>query len=135
MRPDGSHQGGKPVAAAGNLKGRSVTVLREAKNLLSEIHTHRNAWTTEQLAHKQIELEDKIAGIKEPLPGLDKVKRAVADSHFAFVFPLTHDVKAFARNIYQATQKMFKTHSLSAFNALSLRQRTEALRYIAKEEG
>ena len=122
------------------LGDRQITLLEEAYGLSESIYKAWQNLFPEQLAERIIELEDRVSLFKEASPEVEKIKREAEHLHFAFVFPLVADLErrfsktpstSFARRIDQAADRVFRTHSLAAFDQLSNVQKQEVLRIAA----
>lgn len=123
------------------LQGRQVAYLKEASDLSRYIKRKWDEMTPEELAEKIIDLEDKVALIKETSPSIEKVRKQAQHLHFQFVFQVAREMDAapsesampvsFARMIYNAAHKVFETNSVAAFQGLNGMQQREVMRYAA----
>ena len=121
------------------LSGRQISLLRDTGDLYKRIKSDWNLLAPEELAEKIIELENKVTLFNETSPAIEKIKKQAEHLHFLFVFPVALEMDAapteksmpvsFARTIYLAANKVFKTNSVQAFNSLNRMQKQEVMRY------
>ncbi len=121
----------------GGLRDRNITLLKEASDLSRAIKKDWNELEPEALAERIIELEDKVALLKESSPAIDKIKKQAEHLHFQFVFPIVLETKAavpnsFARNIYEKAREILKKNSTAPFKELSRTQQYEVTQLIRK---
>lgn len=124
-----------PETKAAGLQGRSVAVLRDAKELSKHIRGDWNLLEPEELAEKIIALEDKVALIKEMSPEVAKIKKQAEQLHFQFVFPIVLELDpsmphSFVKEVNQVAKRILKEQSIFPFNEnLNSVQQREVIRY------
>jgi hypothetical protein len=125
-----------PVVKQTGLRGRQVTLLKDAISLSQHIKQNWDMLAPEQLAEKIIELEDRVTLLKGNSPEVAKVEREARKLHFWFVYPVALELEtsgksmppSFAKTVYHAAKQVFDTNSLASFNALSRIQKQEVIR-------
>lgn len=130
-----------PVVKQKGLQGRQITPLYLANDLSKKIQRDWDLFDPEELADKIIELEDRVAQLKESSPAVEKIKKQAEHLHFRFVFPVALELEAnsgkampatFAKTVYNMAKQVFQTHSLHAFQNLSATQKHEVMRIASR---
>ncbi|MGB7978707.1 MAG: hypothetical protein WCF19_06070 [Chlamydiales bacterium] len=126
-----------PVVQQGGLRDRQWTPLKGALDLSKSIRRDWNLLHPEELAERIIDLEARVASLKEPSPLVDKVKKQLEHFHFRFVFPVALELESpgkampptFASETRRVAKQLFQTHSLQPFHQLNSVQQREVIRF------
>lgn len=117
---------------------RDVRLLNEAKLLSKHIQHNWNLLESSELAEKIVDLEEKVALLKGTSPAIEKIKKAVENYAFQFVFPVVLELNrtpeanmplSFARTVNHVAKQCFKTQSLAPLSQLNRVQNAEIVRF------
>ena len=120
-----------------------LAVQDELASRVGQVASNWDAMDPEALAESIIDLEDRVAVLKDvQTPEMNKIRAQIRNMHFRYVFPVVSmlDLKAggegieipFAREVYNLADQVFKTQSVLPFQQLSSVQQAQILRNTAR---
>ena len=136
----GKQIGAQPKEKAlSNRKIVQLAVQDELAGRVDQVAANWDAMDPEALAESIIDLEDRVAVLKDvQSPELDKIRSQVKHMHFRYVFPVVSmlDLKSgaegieipFAQEVYNLADQVFKTQSVLPFQQMNAVQQAQVLR-------
>jgi hypothetical protein len=115
--------------ASANTQPTEVSALRA---LSERIKKSWDASDPQELAQNIVDLKDKISGIQEMTPAIEKIKKVADGYHADFVFPVRIDFRSFSKQIGRMADRILKTNSVAPLEKLSPTQQQEVLRYTRR---